>query len=122
MTGLSASGESTVLSALLAARYISLHTADPGPTGVNEVSGNAYARIGPMSFTAAGSNPTSYSNTALTEFPIATGLWGTVTHFGVWSAASGGTFLGSGALNTSKLVDVDDLARFPIGSLIITAD
>ena len=120
MTGLSSAGEVAVLAPLTTTAYVSLHTADPGDTGVNEVSGNAYARIGPVTFANAGSNPTVASNSAIVTFPAATGSWSTVSHFGIWSAATAGTFRGSGALTTSKPVGNGDTARFIAGALTIT--
>lgn len=119
---LSSNGESTILSALLASRYVSLHTANPGNTGASEVTGGAYARQGPVSFTNTGNNPTVSANSAIVQYPVATALWGTITHFGIWSAASGGTFYGSGSVTTPKLVDVDDIARWDVGKLTVSAD
>ena len=100
---------------------MSLHTADPADTGANEVSGAAYARIGPVVFANAGNNPTVASNSAIVTFPAATGSWGTVAYFGVWDAATAGTFRGSGALTTPKAVGNGDTARFIAGALTITA-
>jgi len=119
---LSSTGESTVLAALLAARFISLHTADPGNTGASEVAGGAYARQGPVTFTNTGSNPTTSANSTLITYPTATANWGTITHFGLWSAATAGTFYGGAAVTTSKAIDVDDIARWDIGKLTFTAD
>ena len=122
MTGLSSSGETAVLTPLTTTAYVSLHTADPGNTGASEVSGSAYARQGPITFANAGNNPTVASNSAIVTFPAATGSWGTVSYFGVWTAASGGTFQGSGALTTPKAVGNGDTARFLANALTITAD
>ena len=118
---LSSNGESTVLAALLAARFVSLHTGDPGNTGANEVTGGAYARQA-ATFANAGSNPTVASNNALIQYPTATAPWGTVTHFGLWSAVSGGTFLGGAAVVTPKVIDTDDIARWDATKLSVTAD
>ena len=120
MTGLSSSGEGAVLTPLTTVAYVSLHTADPGNTGASEVSGNAYARIGPVTFANAGANPTVASNSAIVTFPAATGSWGTVAYFGLWTALSGGTFQGSGALATPKPVGNGDTARFLANTLTIT--
>ncbi len=120
--GLSNLGEAAVLAALMTGRYISLHTADPGNTGADEVSGGSYARVAQGTFGSAGSNPTTLSNSAAIDFPTATGSWGTVTHFGIWDAVSGGNFLGGYALTTPKLVADTDVARFQSGSLQVTAD
>ena len=121
MTGLSSAGEAAVLAPLTAVAYVSLHTADPGSAGASEVSGGAYARQGPVAFTNAGSKPTVASNSAILTFPQATAAWGVVSYFGLWTAASGGTFLGSGALTAPGPVNNGDTARFLVGSLTITA-
>ena len=121
MTGLSSSGEAAVLTPLTTTAYVSLHTADPGNTGASEVSGGAYARQGPIAFTNAGSQPTVASNSAILTYPAATAAWGTIGWFGVWTALSGGTFQGSGALTASKAINSGDTARFLAGALTITA-
>jgi hypothetical protein len=121
MTGLSSKGETAVLVPLTTTCYVSLHTADPVDTGTNEVSGAAYARIGPVVFANAGNNPTVASNSAIVTYAAATGSWGTVSHFGVWDAVTGGNFLGSGALAIPKAVGNGDTARFLANALTITA-
>ena len=121
MVGLSPAGEAAILTPLTTTAYVSLHTADPGTTGTSEVSGGAYARQGPVAFTNAGNEPTVASNSAILTYPTATANWGTVGWFGIWTAASGGTFQGSGALTTPQAVNSGDTARFAAGSLTITA-
>jgi hypothetical protein len=61
---------------------IGLFTADPGEgTPANEVSGNNYARQS-VEFTSNYSGGiTKCYNTSDITFPIASGNWGTVTHF-----------------------------------------
>lgn len=70
--------------------FASLHTGDPGTTGVNEATGGspAYAR---KSITyAAASGGTIASNAAITfDVPA-----GTYYHVGLWSASTAGTFYG----------------------------
>jgi hypothetical protein len=121
MTGLSGFGEAAVLAPLTATAYVSLHTADPGNTGASEVSGGAYARQGPTTFANAGANPTVASNSSIITYPAATAAWGAIGFFGVWDAATGGNFRGSGAVTTPKLVNSGDTARFAANSLTITA-
>lgn len=121
MVGLSSTGETAVLTPLTTTAYVSLHTADPGNTGASEVSGNAYARQGPITFANAGNNPTVASNTAILTYPAATASWGTIGWFGIWTAATAGTFQGSGALTASKAIAQGDTARFLAGALTITA-
>lgn len=123
MTGLSSSGEAAVLTPLTTTAYVSLHTADPGNTGASEISttGTGYARQGPIAFASAGNNPTVASNSAILTYPAATAAWGTIGWFGIWTAAGGGTFQGSGALTTPKAVNSGDTARFAANALTITA-
>lgn len=121
MVGLSSKGETAILTPLTTTAYVSLHTADPGDTGANEVTGGSYARVGPVAYANAGNNPTVASNSAILTFTAATANWGTITHCGNWDAASGGNFRGSGALATAKPVNSGDTARFAAGTLTITA-
>jgi hypothetical protein len=121
MTGLSPSGETTVLASILTTAYVSLHTADPTTTGGSEVSGGAYARQGPVAFTNAGNEPTVASNSVIVSFPTATAAWGTIGWFGLWSAATAGTYNGGGPLSTPKPVNSGDQVRFLTGSLTVTA-
>lgn len=70
--------------------HVSAHTASPGDTGTNEVSGGGYARVAiAFSAPAAGTMDDS-TNGATITIPAGT----TVTHIGFWSASSAGTFLG----------------------------
>lgn len=87
--------------------YVAFHTADPTDAGSGaEVSGGSYARV---SVTA---NGTEWSNTSGVlsnvndiNFPDATANWGTVTHVGVWDAASAGNLLFHGALTSSLVIN-----------------
>lgn len=90
--------------------FVSLHTADPGTSGANEVSGGAYTREAITWNSAASGN---LDNNANPVFDIPAGT--TVTHVGLWSASTGGTFYGSddvtsesfGAQGTYTLSDFD---------------
>ncbi len=89
----SAAGKNAMLDALAAvAVYASLHTADPGTDGSNEVSGGspAYARKA-ITWGSATGGAIDSSNAPVFDVPAST----TVTHVGFWSASSGGTFYGS---------------------------
>ena len=121
MSGLAPSGENIVLDALLAARFVSLHLGDPGDAGASEVAGGAYARQA-ATFAKTGSNPTVAANNAVIQFPTATADWGLVSHFGLWSAVSGGTFLGGWPVTVPKAVGPDDTARWEVGKLKIGTD
>ena len=73
--------------------YLSLHTASPGTTGANEVTGGSYARQSIVFGAASGGVVTSNTAQNFTNMPIETGG---CTYFGIWSAPSGGTFEGGG--------------------------
>ena len=77
--------------------YLSLHTATPGTTGASEVTGGspAYAR---KSTVVTATSGTGTSTTVTFDVPAGV----TVTHFGTWSAVTGGTFYGGNALSASK--------------------
>lgn len=121
MPNLGPTGETAALNALLAGRFLSLHTADPGPTGASEVSGGGYARQS-VSFTNSGSNPTTASNSALVQFPVATVAWGSITHFALWTAVSGGSVVVYAPVTTPKTIDVDDIARWEAGALQVNTN
>ena len=76
--------------------FISMHTADPGTTGASEVSGGTYARVA-TTFAAAANGQKTGSQVTL-NIPAST----TITHWGLWSAASAGTFICGGALSSSS--------------------
>ena len=93
--------------------YLSLHSADPVTTGANELSGGGYARQAIVFSAASGG---SESNTAAITVPNA----GTVpvTHVGLWSAASGGTY--RGGLQMGSPVTAASIS-FAIGAVVPTA-
>lgn len=94
--------------------YISLHTADPGATGSNEIdltSWPSYARQDSLqgdtlgnAWKAADGEGISWNQKQMI-FPVFDGPTGVVvTHFGIWNAASNGIFLASGQLTTPREV------------------
>ena len=99
-------------------KYLALFTAiSDGEAGsVTELSGSAYARQS-VAFTTSGNTT---SNNAAVEFPTATGSWGTVTHVGVYDAASSGNLMAYATLSASKAIDTGDVFRVPSGDLDIT--
>lgn len=82
-----------------------------------EVSGGAYAREA-ATFSAPVGGVTS--NSVDITFTQATASWGTVTHFGILDASSGGNLLYHGALTTAKTVDNGDIFKFTSGNLSVT--
>ena len=97
--------------------YLGLFTAAPGETGGGtELSGSAYVRKA-VNFATSGATT---SNNAAIEFPTATGSWGTVTHVGVFDAASSGNLMAYATLSASKAIATGDVFRVPSGDLDIT--
>lgn len=79
--------------------YVSVHTADPGTTGANEATGTGYAR-GASTFPSAS---TGASVGSQADVDIRTGTGTTVTHWGLWTAVSGGSFVTGGAVSPSEV-------------------
>lgn len=80
-----------MLDALAAqAGFLGLHSGDPGSTGANEISGTGYARA-PITW-AASANGAKQGVGAKQSVPAGK----TVAFHGLWSAATGGTYLGPG--------------------------
>ena len=105
--------------------YVGLSTADPGESGsgLAEPDGaDGYARKLCNAWDAATGTPTKAANTGAVTFDEATGDWGTITHFALFDASSGGNMLLSAALTTPKDVDTGDVAAFAAGALEVTLD
>lgn len=99
--------------------YVGLSTASLNDDNSGtELSGSGYARQS-ATFSAASSGTTS--NSAAIEFPAATGSWGTVSHFGIYDAASSGNLLIHGAFTTGKAIASGDILKIATGDLDITA-
>ena len=97
--------------------YVSLHTADPGETGANEVTGGGYAR---QSVTFNAPSGGSMSNSALLRWNNMPAV--TVTHVGLWDAANGGNPLWFGALSSSVTLTAGSAFEIPAGSLTVSID
>ena len=89
-----------------ASLHVALFTADPGEAGAftNEVTGGSYARVAVSRATGSWKDPSTATqgqslNTVAITFPTATASWGTVTHFALVDAASGGNIWIKGALS-----------------------
>lgn len=106
--------------------YVSLHTGDPGQSGANEVSGGGYTRVSVSAEDASWDAPSGTTtrtiiNAIAITFPNPSANWGTITHVGLWSAASGGTFKRGAALTVSRaILDGDIGPAFAIGALSIS--
>jgi hypothetical protein len=109
----------------LANVHLALFTSAPNESGGGtEVTGGSYSRLSitnnSTNFPAAVNG--QKTNGVAQTFPTATASWGTVTHWALMSAASGGTILFFGALSTPKAIAATDSLTFGIGQLSITLD
>lgn len=107
--------------------YVGLSTADPldDASGLAEPSGNGYARVATAGADWNASSGGSISNANDITFPEATGNWGTITHFALFDAISGGNMLAHGSLTTSKTIESGEIAKFAGGTpgdLVLTLD
>jgi len=118
--------------------HVGLYTAAPSDVaGGTEVSGGNYARVGVACSLAnwagtqsAGSTSASSgtggvtSNNNVITFPSPNANWGTVTHFGIWDSAIGGSnnLLLWGPLSSSKAVFSGDAVSIQAGQLQIQMD
>lgn len=109
--------------------YISLHTAAPGDTGANEVSLSAFpaylrkdASLGGAQGSAWTAAAGGVSKNALQLiYPVYDGAAPlTITHFGVWDAATSGNNLLNGALAASRTLNPGDVFVIDVQKLTVT--
>jgi len=97
--------------------YVGLSTAAilDDASGLAEPSGGSYAREA-ITFDAPSSGVCNNNEVTFTQ---ATADWGTLTHFGIFDAVSGGNLLYHGALTASKAIDSGDTGIFADDSLTV---
>jgi hypothetical protein len=113
--------------------YIALFTAAPSNSGGGtEVSGGSYARVsftpddstlystqGDTSATSSGTGGAT-ANVAAIDFPAPSADWGTVTHWGIYDASSGGNLLYWTTMTTPQTIVYQGPApSFASGALAI---
>jgi hypothetical protein len=96
--------------------YVQLHTGDPGAAGTSNVATET-DRVAATFGTPASSG--AIANTAAVEWTNVAATE-TYTHVSLWSASSGGTFLGSDDRSSSAAVTAGDTFRIPTGDLDVT--
>jgi hypothetical protein len=119
-----------------AALYFALFTSAPTDSGGGtEVTGGAYTRVafppldtnwtatqGGTSGVSSGTGGQTTNALAIT-FPAPTANWGTVSHFAIMDAASGGNMLVWDALVASRtILSGDPAPSFSIGTLIVAVN
>lgn len=102
--------------------YVALSTADPldDGSGIAEPSGNNYARVVMNSWDAAASRATE--NTNKITFPQASGNWGTITHWAIFDAITGGNFLAHGDFAVSKACPLGTNLYIDVGAIDVVFD
>ena len=112
--------------------YVSLHTADPTDVGtVGEVTLGAwpaYVRLDiadgggiAAGFDAVTGTAKTTENTQILTFPAHDGAsLTTITHIGIWDAATTGNLLYYGALTTSRAVNPADIVSFQPNDLDVS--
>ena len=104
------------------AYYVGLSSTTPtvGGTNATEPSGNGYARV---AISDADLNVPAngvVTNKNMIAFNDSTGSWGTLTHYLVFDAATGGNLLMYGPLSTSRTVENDTTVALRAGALTLT--
>ena len=131
MSGLSAYTQNAILNFLKgttfpaapAAVYVGLFNGDPTDAGSGgaevttaiRTAGRVAATFGTIT------GDTSIANSADVDFGAAAGA-ATASHFGLFTAASGGQLLASGALAASQSIAATNLVKFATGALTVTVD
>lgn len=103
--------------------YLAVSTADPTEdgSGLTEPVGNGYARVAtaPADWQRTAN---VVSNATQIALPEATGAWGTITHFALMDAATGGNMLLYATMTEAKAIAANETLRFPAGNIDVALD
>lgn len=100
--------------------YVALYSSDPGDDGTGGTDVTATIRAaGRVAVTFGTIASKAMSNDAIVDFGAAD-AGASVTHFGIWTDASAGNFIGGSAVDTPRTVLTADPVSFPIGTLSIS--
>lgn len=104
-----------------AGTYLALFVADPTDNNVtaNEVSGSWYSRQDVSSWSAPTGTGSSTSNSNQITFNAVTGNAVTITHWGIYDAATSGNLLYNGEFAAPKVLNVDDVYAVKAGELTL---
>jgi hypothetical protein len=118
MARLPAASESAAVNAIVVSGttyYLSIHSADPGTTGANEITG--YTGNRPSIVFGSGGIASSTTGQTFAAMPAEAGG---VPYIGVWTAATGGTYLGGGATTgLSAAIGSGATITFAIGAVTV---
>ena len=115
--------ENVILDTLIETNlWVGLSTADPGEDAATlaEPSGNGYARVAVTAATWDAASGGSKDNGAAITFAEASGNWGTITHFCLFDAVSGGNMLASAELTGGVSVTTGKIPRFVAAAFAVT--
>ena len=96
--------------------YLALYTTDPGTTGASgEVTGGSYARQSIAFGSASAGSQASTTAQNFTGMPVEAGG---VPYFGIFTAATSGTYLGGGSTSgLSGAISAGSTIAFAIGAV-----
>jgi len=97
--------------------FLSIHTADPGDTGANEYTAYSGGLRPAITFGAAASAAASTGGTNAQQDFTSMGAT-TITHIGLWTANTAGTFKGGGPLTTPRTTASGDTLRFLAAAVV----
>lgn len=105
------------------ALYLAVSRADPTEdgSGADEPSSGGYARVATAPADWARTDSTVESAVDMT-FPEATATWGTLTHFALYDAPTGGAVVMYGSLQAPVEINGADTLKFPAGAVTFTLD
>lgn len=106
-----ASANAALDAILVSGDYLALFTANPDPSGANEVTGGSYAR---QALTYGAASGGSKANSTQLEYTMPAA---TVTHMGIMSAASAGTLKWSAPVTAPKTFSADDICIVRAGGV-----
>lgn len=115
-------GENFMLNAFQVAGpyFLALFTALPDEAGnATEVTGGGYARQG-VSFGPVAEG--SMSTDAIIEFPTVIADWGVVTHWGLYTAETGGDLMWNGEVSPNREMVEGDIYRVSVGKLTLSME
>ncbi len=105
--------------------FVALFTSAPSDAGGGtEVTGNAYARVELDNDSTSWilTNSTITNKIAVTFPEPSPSAWGTVTHWAIFDAASGGNLLFHAPLTNARVTVAGVALSFAIGQMAITVD
>jgi len=100
--------------------YVALSLTDPTEdgSGITEPSAVSYARVLCNVWNYATNRQTANTNQLI--FSKATSSWGTITHFALFDALTGGNMLAYGSLQTQRVIAAGQTTRINSGAIVIS--